>query len=107
MKNVLVLFALVFISYLPTLVVAEELSGLESSKLPVGKIRLIEIDPKNDIFVELKQSNGASCKTNSYVCNSCSIVCPVGKAAICTPGKAYNSSVSGLKCTEQPKCYCN
>ncbi len=51
-----------------------------------------------------KEKCGATCTVTSY-CGTCSITCPMGRAAHCEPGKT-SSSYAGLRCVAKDHCYC-
>jgi len=53
----------------------------------------------------------AQCKAACEVpqmdaCPSCTIECPAGQVAMCTPGESVPASGSQKKCTKQPTCRC-
>ena len=47
----------------------------------------------------------SSCSGSTLGCNSCSISCPTGQAAVCSNGQAvFNGSL--FVCQQQPHCIC-
>lgn len=46
-----------------------------------------------------------SCSDNTPSCNACSISCPTGQAAVCSPGRAIWNG-SAFVCQAQPRCSC-
>ncbi len=53
----------------------------------------------------------AQCKAACEVpamegCPSCTIECPAGQIAMCTPGESVSASAGQKKCNKQPTCRC-
>ncbi|CAH7416733.1 exported hypothetical protein [Vibrio chagasii] len=106
MKKSIVLFFILLNIMFPTLIWADDNTDMESDKVSIEKVQSTEIIPVSQTSYELYKAGGASCSTKSDYCDSCSIVCPIGRSATCTPGKARMSPVLGIVCAEHPKCYC-
>ena len=70
------------------------------------KTKLIPTETEHFLETSPEQANcGSSCSIPAQYCSGCSISCPVGKAAVCTPGKVWCPS-TGCQCQQQPTCLC-
>ncbi|PTU32940.1 hypothetical protein [Stenotrophobium rhamnosiphilum] len=56
--------------------------------------------------VDIQQNTGSRCEARPVGnCGSCAVSCPVGKAAICKPGRAVGKDIEA-SCTTDPSCVC-
>ena len=69
-----------------------------------------EVKPaaSGDTTIHVRSDEGSSCSAPVVgACGTCTISCPVGKAAVCKPGLVVGSSGSGqASCLEPPACLC-
>ena len=74
-----------------------------------GNKNLARCVVKNTAIAEDSEpSNGkplSSCKSKDFYCKGCSITCPIGKAALCIPGKS-EFRLNKEYCTQAASCTC-
>lgn len=72
------------------------------SQVELGVVRLIA--PELNRVPAMGESAGSSCQTYNGGCPSCSITCPVGKAARCYGGSVCYQTACA--CAQMPTCIC-
>lgn len=58
--------------------------------------------------LNIRTDQGSSCTAApAGICGTCSVSCPVGKAAACRPGKVIGQSGEPQSCLQPPSCKCD